>query len=616
MNFSFGKQLIYPSRDKDGVYTFVLDEQSDSRYLIKTAAEYHPVVSEYIKTVKPEKGYTQALITALGAGEKWGSNVNGDFFPETGLKNNGEDYGYKTFEKFAKVRKHHMNKEHHPEYGKVPLSIWNDKMKRVELILKIDNNAAPDLAQALSAGQTIDWSMGAKLPYDVCSICGHQSKKIDEYCEHLKFMMNKIDPQTGKHVHAINRFPKFFDISHVLIGADRTNATWLKVANAEHSQYVAPHRFEKSGSIYLSIYKDAAVSKKAELDKNIPNNPSPAVSEDLKNVAKKIADKIEAKTPLLPTHVMSQLGQYDLADVMSTILSLGMIPHPAEFQTIALNSVGEGKLAIDLLKKGIHFDPAEGAGSQSSLGHGTPSQEIAAILGNIIGERSFARPALMRKVIIMKTASPAKKSFKLVKSANIAIPALAAIAALYYNLLKSRQAGMSEDVLAQMLRPESTIGGILGSGALAGISEVLDTKNHPVGTFDVADTKKHLYNNEGRLELLSKMQQRPVLMLKLSSADLYQKMFGGLPSLIKSATIERHLSKAPSGPTGFSKVASVPFDGILASPPDLISQAKKTIADSSRVLGKVASIEDLKLFPKEMRPLIADLVILAETRDN
>jgi hypothetical protein len=612
MNFDFGKQLIYPSRDEKGVYTFVIGESSDDKYLVKTAAEYHPVIAEYIKTVKPEKGHTQALITALGAGERWGSNANGDFFPESGLKHIGDDYGYKTFEKFAKIRKHHMNKDHHPSYGTVPLSIWNDKMKRVELILKIDNNAAPDLAQALSSGQMVDWSMGAKLPYDVCSVCGHQSKKIDEYCEHLKFMMNRIDPQTGKHVHAINRYPKFFDISHVLIGADRTNATWLKVANSHHQD---PLRFEKSGAIYLSIYKDAAVSKKAEIEKNIPNNPSPAISDDLKNVAKKIADKIESKTPMLPTSVMTQLGQYSLADVM-TMMSLGMLPHPAEFQTIALNSIGEGKLALELLKKGIHFDPAEGIGSGKHLEPGIPSHEIASILGAIIGQRSFARPALMERVVMMKTAKPVVKSFKLVKSANIAIPALAALAAIYYNLLRSRPATMPEDFAAQALRPESTIGGILGSGALAGISELLDTKNHPVGNFDVADATKPLYNNEGRLELLSKMQKRPVLMLKLSSADLYQKMFGGLPNLIKSATIERHLSEAHSSPNGFSKVASVPFDGILASSSELISQAKKTIADSSRVLGKVASIEDLKLFPQEIRPLIADLVILAETRDN
>jgi hypothetical protein len=618
MGFDFGKQFIYPSRDAKGVYTFVIDQQVDNRYLVKTAAEYHPVVAEYIKTVKPEKGHTQALITALGAGEFFGSNVNGDFFTEHGLKNNGDDYGYKTFEKFAKVRKHHMNKDHHPSYGSVPLSIWNDKMKRVELILKIDDHAAPDLSQALSAGQTVDWSMGAKLPFDECSICGHRSKKIDEYCEHLKFMMNKIDPISGKHVHAINRFPKFFDISHVLIGADRTNATWLKVANAEHSQYVAPHRYEKSGSLYLSIYKEAEVSKKADLDKKIPSNPSPAMTESLSAVAKKIADKIEEKTPLLPMKTMQQLGSHNLADVMQTIFALGMVPHPAEFQTIALNSMGESRLATELLQKGIHFDPADGLNSSASIGSGKVSPEVVALLSSMIAHKSFARPVLMKRVVMMKKAgySDTKKKFKLVKSANISIPLLATLAAIYVNLMKSKNPAMPEDALAQALRPETTIGSILGSGIIAGAAEAMDTKNHPVGVFDVASEAKPLYNNEGRLELLSKMQKRPVLMLKLSSSAIYQKMFGGLPNLIKQATIESYLSKEPSVLSGLSKVASAPVDGILASSSDLISQAKKTIADSSRVLGKVASIGDLELFPYELRPLIADLVILAETREN
>src|SRR5271166_3490693 len=154
MDSGIGKQLIYPSRDHKGVYTFLIDEKVDHLHLIKTAAEYHPQIQTYIKNAKPIPGYVQPLITALGAGEYWGSNINGDYFPTSGLAPVDKNYGHKTFEYYAKVRKHHMNKDHHPSYGEVILSVWNEKMKRVELILKVSEKDAPDLAQRLARGET------------------------------------------------------------------------------------------------------------------------------------------------------------------------------------------------------------------------------------------------------------------------------------------------------------------------------------------------------------------------------------------------------------------------------------------------------------------------------
>jgi hypothetical protein len=111
--------------------------------------------------------------------------------------------------------------------------------------------------------------MGTKVPYDTCSICldwdtyrkaqatfrpgvdkhpgdavlrWHKAKKQrdgvgirglsitrKDYCEHASRQMNRILPD-GRKVFVYNDYPKFFDISFVFIGADRTAKTMLKIA--------------------------------------------------------------------------------------------------------------------------------------------------------------------------------------------------------------------------------------------------------------------------------------------------------------------------------------------------------------------------------------------------
>ena len=152
------KILTFPGKTDRGIFTYVID--AERNYLEKTAAEYHPTIAAYINDAKPLKGKTQVLITALGAGEWWGDNVNGDYFPETALAHPGKDYGYETFTHFAKVYKHHINKDPTKSYGDVLLSVYNPTYHRVELIVSIDHSLAPDIIARIEAGDYPDWSMG------------------------------------------------------------------------------------------------------------------------------------------------------------------------------------------------------------------------------------------------------------------------------------------------------------------------------------------------------------------------------------------------------------------------------------------------------------------------
>jgi len=157
------KLLTYPGKTDKGIFTFVID--AERSYLEKTAAEYHPTIAAYIHNAKPIKNKLQLLITALGAGEWWSCNVNGDYFPESELAYAGPEYGHKTFETTAKIYKHHINKDPARSYGDVVLSVYNPTYRRVELIVAVDLTKGMGIEKAIDNGEYPDWSMGCLPKY-------------------------------------------------------------------------------------------------------------------------------------------------------------------------------------------------------------------------------------------------------------------------------------------------------------------------------------------------------------------------------------------------------------------------------------------------------------------
>jgi len=256
------KQIVYRGRDDQGnvLCQPILGEASS--FLEKTAApqwqpsNLHPVIQRHIKdgTIsKSEKGI-YVLVSALGAAEYWGSNVNGDSFPEKALIHSPDEwlkkplkemqeigkkweYGYPTFMN-AHPYKHHVNKDPSRAFGHVVVSVWNPKMHRVELVIFLDKelckkHGAEDVYERIENGEFPDVSMGCKVPYDRCSICDHKSKTTKDYCFHAKNEMNRIYPD-GRKVCVINDFPRFFDISFVFIGADKSAKMLAKLASVNN----------------------------------------------------------------------------------------------------------------------------------------------------------------------------------------------------------------------------------------------------------------------------------------------------------------------------------------------------------------------------------------------
>lgn len=261
-------------------------------------------LDKYIEKLETSPGRTKLLILALGAGEYYGCNRNGDYFPERALI----DY-HKTFEVHGHNYKHHINKNPEKSYGKVIFSYYNNKMKRVELVVDVDNSKVPDIIQKAEADELIPVSMACRVPYDICSICGNKAKNTGEYCEHLKTQMTQI-LSSGKQVYAINTQPVFFDISYVFRPADRTAYVLSKVASVTNP--------------VKSMNKSALLSKLSEIEKKIEGHAfKPALEKALPNED-------------IPEDVLSTLKKYKPEVTLRGLSDKGIVLSIPDFFKILL----------------------------------------------------------------------------------------------------------------------------------------------------------------------------------------------------------------------------------------------------------------------------------------
>ena len=221
--------------------------------LVKQAGEMMPVIRNWLDAYKPDPNKIAVLVNALGASEYWGNNVNGDIFYESALVHDcnnhpGQQHPYDDFTgkvippygawtfMHAHPFVHHRNKDPNRAFGKVALWAWNPRMHRVELVIIIDKalalqHGAQHVVDRILAGEFPDVSMGAKVPYDRCTLCNHKSKTRKDYCNCIRYIgMGKI-LDDGRVIAVINDYPRFFDISFVFIGAEKSAKVMCKLGS-------------------------------------------------------------------------------------------------------------------------------------------------------------------------------------------------------------------------------------------------------------------------------------------------------------------------------------------------------------------------------------------------
>jgi len=473
------KRVEFAARDPQGNPLVELIRYSDGG-LEKISSVIVPEVEQFIHSLKPQAGKTAVLVNALGSGEFWSSNINGDWFPWDSLVYEppgwdkvryadletkrkfawnycaAKGYGYTTFYG-AHPFVHHVNYDFFSKVNRVPkprmlgeviLAVPNPQMRRVELVVLVDHElaqqhgGAPFLSR-IENGDYPDVSMGTKVPFDICSICGNVAKTRAEYCDHLKFHMNDIDPATGKKTFAINTKPRFFDISFVLLGADKTGKTMGKVASVggrfwtgvdlaeeycDHIILPQVEELEKAAAAgqpsilghhakptvekilgnpgRTQKFLKAVREKTAELRKRgIIDKPSPDSPEQVLN--RKLIPALSAQEPDLPSPVLKALGSSPQG--LSTAGLLGVVLRPREFQRVYLDQAGGSEVADALERDGRVFRPvpySDHRACPTSLLSAGMDPSIRDLLLPLLAQRSAMQPLVKRRVVRITIVGP------------------------------------------------------------------------------------------------------------------------------------------------------------------------------------------------------------------
>lgn len=400
------KLITLPPEDAAGRLLIEVFHPEDG--LTKTASgELWGETRRYLDSLSGKTGKVYVLVNALGAGEYYGANINTDYFPEDQLNPSDPNagYGYKTFLN-AGIYRHHKNKDPSKSMGRIAFVTYNPVMHRVELVLEIDRQRAAelghgDLLESIDLGKKLAVSMGCKVPYDQCSICGHLSKTTADHCAHIKDTRGKIYSD-GRKAYMVNIKPKFFDLSFVVIGADRTSYAMAKVAFAQS------HLFTENSAVLANEYRIRDGALVGELKEKLAKKQK--LSEVLKRVpamSAKVMPALTRREPDLPSGLLARMSSASVPSALTTATAAGIVLKPAEFQKVILVCLGKAPLAESLQRQGLVFRATSGL--DRSLSWGSPSlysPSLSRMLVPHIPQRSmFSEPLTKRIIVIKKSAS-------------------------------------------------------------------------------------------------------------------------------------------------------------------------------------------------------------------
>lgn len=210
-------------------------------------------------------------VRIVSSGEYWGPNKNGDYFPDEELRNYWETFNE------AHPFKNHKNKNVEDAIGKIISVRFNSRMKGVELLKGIDKQRAPEVARGYLKGYLTDVSMGCKVPYTICSICGNRARKQSDFCDHVKYHRLQM-LGNGERVFEINYSPKFHDSSTVINGAERVAKAFMIIDSPPNGMEVS---FKKIASTNGKTTRFVRLTEH-EMDKvaNVQNAMHPLLQEE------------------------------------------------------------------------------------------------------------------------------------------------------------------------------------------------------------------------------------------------------------------------------------------------------------------------------------------------
>jgi hypothetical protein len=290
---------------------------------------------------------TDVLVIALGAYEGTGANRNGDIFKEAECISN-----YKTFLHSGKktktgeydgraLNRHHKNKPEDPKYGNIKAAAYNKNMRRIELVIGMDNDKCAEEIQKLSEGKQINVSMAAKVAYDKCTWCSHEAKDDRSRCEHIPAKLGEINKR-GEMCSMDNINPRWFELSIVGRPADRIGMSLKKVASDEHYVKSAEEHFNLYPGFVIPDDEDnQLISKHASEKRSLAHKLAEIekrVDAIIKGAPKNSRDKFirEQATKLkdseaISDDVIDELRKFEPSKLLKALADKGIIFSPEDF---------------------------------------------------------------------------------------------------------------------------------------------------------------------------------------------------------------------------------------------------------------------------------------------
>lgn len=403
---------------------------------IASSYDYPEELTNFILALKSDPLYLYLLINAVGAFEFWGFNKNGDGFPEkylleTQTLSETRDGippipRYKTFEKYARLYKQH--KKANPDYdnvGNILLSVYDHKMHRTLIIAKFIRARDPNIAWKIENGYGVLTSMGCKVPFDICSICGNEAPSRKDYCIHLKNYMGKILGD-GRAVGAFNTKPRFDDISFVHLAAWVPSRVIIKVAKKRNQP---PRKFYS-----IPFLVKQSIAKESDIEKEIPGQV-------MSNV-----EKLKYNEPMIKKDDLNYISKFTLPQILASFYIMGMQPKPQELQRVIikkanqyiLEKTGTYNLADEFDKQGIFLNEDYQYQEKIAFDPTDVRYEICRVLYDSIPERSVfgkhLESRLANEKIAQYSSVPPIESAAGVSSAIIPLAAFLAGAMIIFRM--------------------------------------------------------------------------------------------------------------------------------------------------------------------------------------
>lgn len=296
--------------------------------------------------VEKTAGQTDALVIALGAYEGTGANRNGDIFKEAECLKN-----YQTFIKSGSKKKdgsydgralnrHHKNKPEDPKYGNIKAATYNKNMRRIELIIGLDNDKCAEEIQKLAEGKQINVSMAAKVAYDKCTWCGYEAKDDRHRCKHIPKELGEINKR-GEMCSMENINPKWFELSIVGRPADRIGMS-LKLASdnsyiktAEDYKALYPGFVAPEDDDYFQISKYASekrdlLKKLSALEKHVDAVMTSKPKDSKDRFIAEHKTKL-SKSDDISESTLEELRKYEPGKLLKALADQGIIFSPSDF---------------------------------------------------------------------------------------------------------------------------------------------------------------------------------------------------------------------------------------------------------------------------------------------